>query len=189
MSLDARTKKLAETVFAAAQEIKAKDVIALDLSGIESYTDFIMIASGGSERQLSAIADNILKRVFEELHLHPIGVEGRGLSDWVLIDFGSVIVHLFFEETRKFYHLEDMWLQVKPIPETKIGTFFSGGKSKAVAAKPATVTKLKKSTATPKVVKSKKAVVKAVSKPGKKVPSSTTKTTAKKTASPRRKKP
>lgn len=132
MSLDVRTQKLAKTVFAAAQEIKAKDVIALDLSDVESYTDFILIASGGSERQLSAIADNILKRVFEELGMHPIGIEGRGSSDWVLIDFGSVIVHLFFEETRNFYHLEDMWLQVKPIPETKIDSVLSDVKSKVV---------------------------------------------------------
>lgn len=125
MTLDARIKELGRTLLDAAQEIKGKDIIGLDLSEIESYTDFILIASGGSDRQAKAIADNIIKRMFEVHHRHPLGMEGYVQADWVLIDFGDVIAHVFFDQSRKIYHLEDMWLNVSPTAEAALPKLLS----------------------------------------------------------------
>ena len=123
MSLDTDTKQLVLSIFEGIQEIKGKDVIGLDLTDRESYTDFLFLASGGSDRQVGAIADNILKKAFEKTRRHPLGVEGLEQCDWVLIDFGEVVAHVFNEEVRDDYHLEDMWLNVQPIPEDKLETF------------------------------------------------------------------
>lgn len=123
MALDTRTIELAKTVFEAAQEIKGKDIVGLNLSDVESYTDFIFIISAGSDRQVKALSDNVIKKVFEKHHLHPLGTEGYEQGEWVLIDFGEVIAHVFFEEAREFYHLEDIWLQVEAIPEEKIESY------------------------------------------------------------------
>lgn len=125
MALDPRIKELGRTLLDAVQEIKGKDVVGLDLSEVESYTDFILIASGGSDRQAKAIADNIIKRMFEEHRRHPLGIEGYAQADWVLIDFGDVIAHVFFDQSRKVYHLEDMWLNVSPVAEAALPKLLS----------------------------------------------------------------
>lgn len=125
MALDARIKELGRTLLDAAQEIKGKDIVGLDLSDVESYTDFILIASGGSDRQTKAVADNIIKRMFEKHHRHPLGIEGYAQAEWILIDFGEVIAHVFFDEARKLYHLEDMWLNVAPIAENALTKLLS----------------------------------------------------------------
>lgn len=120
MNLDHKTGDLILTTFEAIQEIKGQDIIGIDLSQAESYTDFILIVSGGSGRQVSAIADNILKRIFEKLKLNPLGIEGYEQAEWILIDFGDIVVHIFLKEIRDEYHLEDMWLNLKPIAEAQI---------------------------------------------------------------------
>lgn len=145
MTLDARTRELGRTALDAVQEIKGKDIIGLDLSEVESYTDFILIASGGSDRQTCAIADNLIKRMFEKHHLHPLGLEGYQQAEWILIDFGDFIAHVFFDEARKLYHLEDMWLNVKPISEAAI--------KKLLAAKPVRVRAPRKATLSVKKAK------------------------------------
>lgn len=115
--MDKRTADLALSAFDATQDVKARDVIGIDLSDLESYTDFILIASGGSDRQVLAIADSVIKKLFKKHHLHPLGVEGGEAAEWVLIDFGEVVVHVFLDTVRENYHLEDMWLNVKPIAQ------------------------------------------------------------------------
>lgn len=138
MTLDARTKELGRTTLEAVQEIKAKNVVGLDLSSVESYTDFIVIASGSSDRQTMAIADNVIRRFFEKHRMHPLGTEGYAQGEWILIDFGAVIVHVFFDEVRRHYHLEDMWLNVAPVPEDKL--------EKLLSAKAPRVSKMAKPT-------------------------------------------
>lgn len=115
--MDKRTADLALTAFDATEEIKGRNIVGVDLSEVESYTDFVLIVSGGSDRQVMAIADNVIRSLHKKNHLNPLGVEGVDLAEWVLIDFGELVVHVFLDTVREHYHLEDMWMQVKPIAE------------------------------------------------------------------------
>lgn len=88
---------------------KAEDVIILDMRGISSFTDFFLIASGTSEPQLKAISSSIRENVREKLCLRPVAEDGFPASQWVIIDYGSVIVHIFHREKRALYGLESLW--------------------------------------------------------------------------------
>jgi len=95
---------------------KAFNVRILDVRNISSLTDFLVIASGSSDRQVSAAADSVhmgLKKNHETL---PIGIEGLNEGRWVLIDYGDVMVHIFHEPVRLFYDLDGLWSDAKEIP-------------------------------------------------------------------------
>lgn len=145
--MDNVIKSYAKTAFQAIQEIKAHDIIGLDLDGIESYADCILIASGGSDRQTRAIADNVIKQMFAVHHLHPLGTEGYTQGEWILIDFGDFVVHVFFVDTRKSYHLEDMWHTLEPMNEAALLKFFKSDEKpeKKLKAPKTKVGRLKKS--------------------------------------------
>jgi ribosome-associated protein len=104
MSADA----LEELVLASLEDDKAEDIIAIDLEGKSSVTDVMVIASGRSNRHVGAIADHIMRKLKEAGHGRA-KVEGLKTCDWVLIDAGDVIVHVFRPEVREFYDLEKMW--------------------------------------------------------------------------------
>jgi ribosome-associated protein len=87
---------------------KAMDVVVLDMSDASSITDYFLICSGGSERQVQAIADAISEQL-KQAGMTALGVEGYREGHWVLMDYGDVIVHLFSQETRDFYDLERLW--------------------------------------------------------------------------------
>ena len=87
---------------------KAEDLVVIDLHGKSSIADFFVIASGRSDRHVGAIAEHLLRRV-KKIGLGRCRVEGLSKRDWVLIDLGDIIVHLFRPEVRKFYNLEKMW--------------------------------------------------------------------------------
>ncbi|WP_300554443.1 ribosome silencing factor [Maricaulis sp.] len=87
---------------------KAEDIVAIDLRGKSSVTDFMVIASGRSARHVNALADHLL-RAIKENGVGSARVEGLQACDWVLIDTGDVVVHLFRPEVRSFYNLEKMW--------------------------------------------------------------------------------
>ena len=143
--MDKQTSALALTIFAAAESIKAQDIIGVDLSTVESYTDFVTIASGGSDRQVVSIADNVIKSVFKKHHIHPLGVEGYEAAEWVLIDFGEVVVHVFQQSVRDHYHLEDMWMQVKSISQDEfVKTVKASVVKKVVRSRASVKTKRKK---------------------------------------------
>jgi ribosome-associated protein len=95
---------------------KAEDIVVIDLHGKSSLADFMVIASGRSQRQLSAMAEHLLAKLKAEGVDH-VGVEGARVGDWVLIDGGDVVVHLFRPEVRRFYNLEKMWGMVLPEPD------------------------------------------------------------------------
>jgi ribosome-associated protein len=99
--------ELVETVLASLDGDKAEDISVIDLRGRSSLTDHMVIATGRSQRQLGAMADH-LQQKFKALGL-PAGLEGLPQADWVLIDAGDVVVHLFRPEVRSFYNLERMW--------------------------------------------------------------------------------
>ncbi len=87
---------------------KAEDLVVIDLHGKSSIADFLVIASGRSDRHVGAIAEHLLRRV-KETDLGRCKVEGLNKRDWVLIDLGDIIVHIFRPEVREFYNLEKMW--------------------------------------------------------------------------------
>jgi ribosome-associated protein len=92
----------------AALEKKAEDVVVLDLRGVSGYTDFLVIGSGGSDRQLEAIAESVEKDLTAAGH-RAIGSEGQRGGRWVLLDFGDVVVHVFHADERVHYDLEGLW--------------------------------------------------------------------------------
>lgn len=87
---------------------KAGDPVVVDLTGKTSIADAMVIATGSSQRHLATMAEHLLERL-KAAGLRGIGAEGQGQSDWVLIDAGDVIVHLFKDEVRRFYDLERLW--------------------------------------------------------------------------------
>ena len=88
---------------------KAENIVVVDLSGKTAIADYLVIASGASQRHVGAMADHIHRRM-KKIGLKGIPVEGLKQCDWVLIDAGDLIVHLFRPEVREFYNLEKMWI-------------------------------------------------------------------------------
>jgi ribosome-associated protein len=105
---------VARVAVEAAEDKKAADIVLLDVTGLTSIADYFVICSGGSERQLAAIAEGIAERV-ADLGVKPYAREGSALSHWVLVDLGSVIVHVFAPPERDFYQLERLWSQAKTV--------------------------------------------------------------------------
>lgn len=106
--------ELARRIVELAEDKKAADIVLLDLTGLTTLADYFVICSGGSERQLDAIADGIVSTLRDE-RLKPIGREGVPASHWVLLDYGSVIVHIFTPPERDYYGLEKHWSEAKTI--------------------------------------------------------------------------
>ncbi|HMM44204.1 MAG TPA: ribosome silencing factor [Candidatus Macondimonas sp.] len=102
------SEQLQDLVIDALEEIKAVDVVALDVRRLTSIADAIVIASGTSQRHVQSLADNVLRRA-READVRPLGVEGEQAGDWVLVDLGDVIVHVMRPEVRDFYNLEKLW--------------------------------------------------------------------------------
>ena len=100
---------LLQTVLSSLDDDKAEDIVQIDLRGKTEIGDHMIICSGRSTRQVSAISEKLAQRVKDEFG-HTVRTEGKGTGDWVLIDTGDIIVHVFRPEVREFYQLEKMWL-------------------------------------------------------------------------------
>jgi ribosome-associated protein len=98
-----------DTYVKAALEKKAEGVIAMDVRGLTSIADAFIVCSGRSNRQVSAIAENI-QRSLRKKHIKALSVEGMSDGHWVVMDYGHVIIHVFYESTRVFYDLEGLWI-------------------------------------------------------------------------------
>ncbi len=105
---------LARRIVEIAEDKKAADIVLLDLGELTTLADAFVICSGGSERQIGAIADGIVEQLRDE-RVRPIGREGTPASHWVLLDYGSVIVHVFTPPERDYYQLERRWSEAKTI--------------------------------------------------------------------------
>lgn len=101
-------EELLKTVNAAVENLKAKDVVEIDVRGKSSVTDYMVIASGTSTRHVKSIADEVVKFA-KNLDVMPLGVEGEREAEWVLVDLGDVIVHIMLPRVREFYALERLW--------------------------------------------------------------------------------
>ncbi|MGB8736365.1 MAG: ribosome silencing factor [Rhodomicrobium sp.] len=113
MSAAAASASLAHFITDTLDDAKADDIVSIDVAGKTSLSDFMIIASGRSQRHVGAIADRLLEKL-KEHGVRDTKVEGMPLCDWVLIDAGDVIVHVFRPEARTFYNIEKMWGSEKP---------------------------------------------------------------------------
>ena len=98
------TKDIAQKIAAAANDKKAKDILLLNMEGLSPVTDFYVICSAGNSTLVKAIADKLA-----EAGVHPTHKEGYADARWVLLDYGDVVAHVFLEEERDFYNLEQLW--------------------------------------------------------------------------------
>ncbi len=111
---DDQTRIVTELVLKTLDENSAQDTIKIDIKGKSSVADVMIVTCGRSNRHVGALADYVLKDLKEQGHL-PLGVEGQIGNDWVLVDIGDVILHIFRPEVRAFYNLEKIWSV--PLPE------------------------------------------------------------------------
>jgi len=98
-----------------AAEKKAIDIKVLDLRQIATFTEYFVIASGSNQRQVQAISDEITEQLKKQIGTRAIRVEGYSTGEWVLIDFGDFIVHVFSNDAREFYDLERLWLDAQKV--------------------------------------------------------------------------
>jgi ribosome-associated protein len=113
--------KLARICASIIADKKAEDIVAIDLRGLSSFTDFFIVCSGSSEPQLKAIANELEDRLKKEHRRCPLGTDGFPLSQWIVADYGDVVVHIFHRAKRDIYRLEYLWndaprLKLKPAP-------------------------------------------------------------------------
>ncbi|GAA6165767.1 hypothetical protein NBRC116590_34710 [Pelagimonas sp. KU-00592-HH] len=106
---EATSEALLARVLSSLEDDKAEDIVQVDLRGKSSMADYMVICSGRSSRQVAAISEKLIERVKQDFN-RISKVEGKETGDWVLIDTGDVIVHVFRPEVREFYQLEKMWL-------------------------------------------------------------------------------
>ncbi|MGD8538010.1 MAG: ribosome silencing factor [Candidatus Aminicenantes bacterium] len=112
------TSKIPESVkisVEASRMKKAEDIVVLDLTGISSFTDFFIIMHGNSSRQNVAIFESI-EEDLKDQSIRPLSVEGRENAEWILMDYGEFIVHIFSPKTREYYSLEKLWGDGVKIP-------------------------------------------------------------------------
>ena len=118
----ADTLIIAQAAVQAAESKKARDIVLLDMRGLVSYTDHLVICSGQTPRQTKAIAQEVRRRLKEDLGIIARRVEGEREGEWILVDFLDIVLHCFTSEARDFYRLERLWreaprVDVAPDPE------------------------------------------------------------------------
>ena len=106
---DHRSEDVLALVLKSVDDDKAEDIVEIDLRGRSDVADYMVICSGRSSRQVAAISEKLADRLKQEMRIS-VRMEGKETGDWVLIDAGDVIVHVFRPEVREFYQLEKMWL-------------------------------------------------------------------------------
>ncbi len=102
------SEQLSELVIDALDDIKAQDIVRLDVRDMTTVTDYMIIASGTSSRHVQALVDNVAEKAKEAGH-RPIGIEGEAGSEWVLLDLQDALVHVMLPKMREFYNLEKLW--------------------------------------------------------------------------------
>jgi ribosome-associated protein len=109
-------KQLTELVVDALEDVRGQEIKVLDVSRLTALTDYMIIASGTSDRQVKALAQNVITKV-KASGIQPAGVEGEREGEWILVDLHDVVVHVMASHTRAFYQLEKLW----DMPEAAAG--------------------------------------------------------------------
>jgi ribosome-associated protein len=109
------SRNMAWKIAEAADDRKAEDIVLLNVEGISYITDYFVIATGFSKAQLRAISDSIEEKMERQFQKHPIRIEGQSDANWILHDYGDVIVHIFLPNEREFYDLEAFWAGAEKI--------------------------------------------------------------------------
>lgn len=110
-----------------AQDKKAFNVRLLEVKGLSSLTDYLLLATGRSDRQVQAIAENVRLGLKRDHSTLPLGVEGMNEGRWILLDYGDVMVHIFQEPVRDFYDLDGLWSEAPEIPVEEPSPASAGG--------------------------------------------------------------
>ncbi len=113
-------EQLCQLVTQALDDAKAQNVTVLDVRGLTDITDFMVVASGTSDRHVRTLADKVLASA-RDWGIRPVGVEGQQQGQWVLVDLGDVILHSMQPDVREFYQLEKLWSDVGPNPRVQAG--------------------------------------------------------------------
>jgi len=109
------SSEIARLAARAADSKKAQDIVLLDLTGLSDVCDFFLICTGGSTPQVDAIVDEIRETLRSTARESPLSSEGKGGSGWMLLDYGSLVVHVFKPEAREFYRLEKLWAEAPQV--------------------------------------------------------------------------
>ena len=103
-----KTEKLLNIAKAVLEDLKATRINVFDVRHLTSITDYMIIASGGSDRQVTALVNKLIEAV-KQSGIKPLGVEGAKQGEWALVDLGDIIVHIMLPQTREYYQLEKLW--------------------------------------------------------------------------------
>ena len=112
----ARSLQLAIAAARAAEENRGREIVVLDVRNLTSIFDYFVIATGTSRRQLHAMSEEIDHRLVDEMGDERLGIEGYAESRWILLDYGTVVIHLFDDETRAYFALEELWAEASRVP-------------------------------------------------------------------------
>ncbi|MEO0529098.1 MAG: ribosome silencing factor [Planctomycetota bacterium] len=113
---EATSLQLAMAAAQVAHDNRGEDIVVLDLRELTPIFDYFVLATGTNRRQLHAISEEIDHRLEDDLKEARMGIEGYRESQWILLDYGSIVVHLFDSETREFYAIEGLWTDAKRVP-------------------------------------------------------------------------
>ena len=102
------SEQLSDLVVEALEDVKAKDIVRLDVRDMTTVTDYMIVASGTSTRHVQALVDNVIEKASQAGH-KPTGVEGESGGEWVLLDLQDALVHVMLPKVREFYNLEKLW--------------------------------------------------------------------------------
>ncbi len=106
------SRQMCKNAVKAVREKKGKKIEVLELKGLTSLTDYFLICSGTSDRQVRAIAD-FIEESFKKKEINPLGIEGYENGYWILIDYGDIVIHVFQEQIRLYYDIEGLWSDAK----------------------------------------------------------------------------
>ena len=111
---DAGSMQVVERVVQACEDVKGQDVVALDVRTMSDFSDYFVIVTGRSDRQVQGITNRVIEELLS-IGVKPLSVEGYEESQWVLIDCGDVVVNIFYEPVRDFYDVESLWMRARKL--------------------------------------------------------------------------
>ena len=111
--------KMTQLAIAALEDKKAEDITLIDIAKVSVLADYFLIANGNNRNQVQAMADNV-EEVLGKAGVHPKQIEGYQTANWILMDYGDVVIHIFDEENRLFYDLERIWRDGKVVEKEEI---------------------------------------------------------------------